>query len=60
MPIGGARKQRALAATGCGGNMKAGLPSSVGVPLAQRLRFRDCSCKINKGKAGTKCGPKSD
>ena len=54
MPIGGARKQRALAATGCGGNMKAGLPSSVGVPLSQRLRFRDCSCKIDKGKGKCK------
>jgi hypothetical protein len=58
MPIGGKRKQRALAATGCGGNMKAGIPSSVGVPLAQRLRFRDCSCKIYKGKAGSKCETK--
>tara|TARA_B100000795_G_scaffold26710_1_gene17724 strand:+ start:9212 stop:9370 length:159 start_codon:yes stop_codon:yes gene_type:complete len=42
MPIGGARKQRALAVYGCGGNMKAGLPSTVGVPLAQRLKFRCC------------------
>ena len=57
MPIGGARKQRALSVYGCGGNMKAGLPSSVGVPLAQRLRFRDCTCKIDKGKG--KCAKKS-
>ena len=56
MPIGGSRKQRALPVHGCGGNMKAGLPSSVGVPLAQRLRFRDCSCKIAKGKG--KCAKK--
>ena len=58
MPIGGARKQRALAATGCGGNMKAGLPSSVGVPLAQRLRFKDCSCKLNKGSGKCEAGKK--
>lgn len=47
---------QALAQHGCGGNMKAGLPSSVGVPLAQRLRFSDCSCRIKKGKG--KCAKK--
>tara|TARA_X000000368_G_scaffold402860_1_gene377212 strand:+ start:2169 stop:2336 length:168 start_codon:yes stop_codon:yes gene_type:complete len=49
MPIGGARKQRALSVHGCGGNMQAGLPSSVGVPLAQRLKFTKCCPRINKG-----------
>lgn len=58
MPIGGKRRQRALSATGCGGNMKAGLPSSVGVPLAQRLRFRDCSCKLDQGVKPCEAGKK--
>ena len=56
MPIGGARKQRALSVHGCGGNMKAGLPSSVGVPLVQRLKFVKCCPRINKGTG--KCGEK--
>ena len=51
MPIGGARRQRALSVHGCGGNMKAGLPSSVGVPLVQRLRFKTATCcpRVDKG-----------
>lgn len=42
------RVQNALSADNGrnGGNMKAGLPSSVGVSIAHRLRFKDCSCKL--------------
>lgn len=56
MPIGGARKQRALSVHGCGGNMQAGLPSSVGVPLIQRLRFKTVTCcpRVVKGKGKCK------
>ena len=55
--VGRARKQLALSVHGCGGNMKAGLPSTVGVPLTQRLRFKGNSCcKLEKGKG--KCAKK--
>jgi len=56
MPNNRIRRQNALAQHGCGGNSKAGLPSSVGVSLAQRLRFRDCTCKVKKGTG--KCAKK--
>tara|TARA_B100000674_G_C37025832_1_gene551977 strand:- start:50 stop:223 length:174 start_codon:yes stop_codon:yes gene_type:complete len=51
MPVGGSRRQRALASDNgkCGGPSKAGLPPRVGVSIANMLRFRDCSCKLAKG-----------
>ena len=51
MPVGGARRQRAISADNgkCGGPGKAGLPPRVGVSIATMLRFKDCSCKLAKG-----------
>ena len=45
------RARRAASADNgkCGGNMKAGLPPTVGRSIARMLRFKDCSCKLEKG-----------
>ena len=51
MPIGGSNSKRAQNAKSAddgtsGGNMKSGLPPSVGRSIATMLRFKDCSCKL--------------